>query len=44
MKGEVDRKLVYGETDFVRMLTKKHLITGELRFIGKQKTTVKAEK
>ena len=44
MKGEMDRKLVYGGTDFVEMLTKEHLITGELRAIGRPKKTVKTEK
>lgn len=44
MKGEMDRKLVYGGTDFVGMLRKDHLITGELRAIGRPKRTVKAEK
>ena len=41
MKGEMDRKLVYGSTDFIGMLTKKHTISGELRAIGRPKKQVK---
>jgi len=37
MKGEMDRKLVYGSRDFIGMLTKKHTITGELRAQGRPK-------
>ena len=31
MKGEMDRRLVYGSSDFIGMLTKKHTISGELQ-------------
>ena len=37
MKGEMDRKLVYGSSDFIGMLTRKHTITGELRAQGRPK-------
>jgi hypothetical protein len=38
MKGEMDRKLVYGSSDFIGMLTKKHTISGELRAQGRPKS------
>ena len=37
MKGEMDRKLVYGSSDFIGMLTRKHTINGELRTQGRPK-------
>ena len=40
MKGEMDRRLVYGSSDFIGMLTKKHTIGGELRAIGRPKKQV----
>jgi len=40
MKGEMDRKLVYGSTDFIGMLSNKHTITGELRAQGRPKKQV----
>jgi len=39
MKGEMDRKLVYGSSAFIGTLTKKYLIAGELRAIGRPKKT-----
>ncbi len=35
MKGEMDRKLVYGSSDFIGALTRKHSIAGELRAKGR---------
>ena len=37
MQGEMDRKLVYGSSDFIGSLTKKHVIAGELRAVGRPK-------
>ncbi len=37
MKGEMDRRLVYGDADFIGTLTRKHAITGYLRSIGRPK-------
>jgi len=35
MKGEMDRRLVYGDSEFIGILTKKHTIAGQLRSIGR---------
>jgi len=43
MEGEMDRRLVYGSTDFIGMLTKKHTIGGELRAIGRPKKLTEEE-
>jgi putative transposase len=43
MKGEMDRRLVYGSTDFIGSLTKKHVIAGEVRAIGRPKKEAEEE-
>jgi putative transposase len=35
MKGEMGRRLVYGNNEFIGALTKKHTIAGQLRSIGR---------
>jgi putative transposase len=40
MKGEMDRRLAYGNSDFIGMLTTKHTISGELRARGRPKKPV----
>ncbi len=40
MQGEMDRKLLYGSSAFIGTLTKKHVIAGELRAIGRPKKLV----
>ncbi len=42
MKGEMDRRCVYGDRDFIRSLTRKHAISGSLRSIGRPKKKVEA--
>jgi hypothetical protein len=45
MRGEMDRRLVYGNSDFIGTLAKKHaIIAGQIRPIGRPQKAAEEEK